>query len=296
MRTNALAALIAGSSLLAACAARADVNGRYQIPGSLVDLRVRVDGQATPLYPAPDGSGRYYLEARRGGRYELEVTNHTGARLGVLLAVDGLNVVSGERELPSAGPGRMYVLGAWENVVVRGWRSSMEDVRQFTFVDEQASYSARVNKANAKMGWIEVAVYRERPRPEVYQPWRDESRGRLDAPEKAESSTADKRAAAPADQEAARGLGYTAPGAAPAPTMAPPATESFPGTGWGDRRRDPVVTVQFDPQARPAETLGVRYEYRSALVRLGVLPSWPPRDRLAERESGREGFAPPPLR
>ena len=87
MRANAIAALLAGSSLVAACAARADVSGRYQLPGSLIDLRVRVDGRSAPLYPAPDGSGRYYLEARRGARYELDVTNRTGARLGVLLSL-----------------------------------------------------------------------------------------------------------------------------------------------------------------------------------------------------------------
>jgi hypothetical protein len=263
---------------------------------------VQVDGRPASLYPAPDGSGRYYLEARRGARYELEVRNRTGQRIGVLLAVDGLNVVSGERQHVGQ-PGRMYVLGPWDDVTVRGWRSSMEEVRQFTFVDEQRSYAARTDKANGKMGWIELAVYRERPPAYVHRPWVDEDRaaGPSAAPrERAEGGrAAEKRAgdsrAADTESERVGSLGYTG-GQAPA-ASAPPRRESFPGTGWGERRHDPVVTVQFDAESAPAETLNLRYEYRSALVRLGVLPRhWPQRDRLAERERGRDGFAQPPIR
>jgi hypothetical protein len=54
------------------------------------------------------------------------------------------------------------------------------------------------------------------------------------------------------------------------------------------------VTVEFEPELYPAESMTLRYEYRSALVRLGILPQRPYRDRLAERDSGRGGFAKPP--
>ena len=72
--------------------------------------------------------------------------------------VDGLNVISGERERAAAActsstPG---------SDDVQGWRTSLDEVRQFTFVDKRASYAARSAKANEKMGWIEIAVYRER--------------------------------------------------------------------------------------------------------------------------------------
>ncbi len=95
-----------------------------------------------------------------------------------------------------------------------------------------------------------------------------------------------------ADREALRGLGYTEGGAADGGRRA----EAYPGTGWGESRHDPVVTVQFEPERWAAETLTLRYEYRPALVRLGLLPPCcrPEPDRLAERESGRDGFARPP--
>ena len=79
--------------------------------------------------------------------------------MGVVLTVDGLNAISGERD---TGRGRMYVLDPWQRTTVQGWRTSLQEVRQFTFVDERASYAARSGKANEKMGWIEIAAYRER--------------------------------------------------------------------------------------------------------------------------------------
>ena len=84
----------------------------------------------------------------------------------MVVHVDGLNVISGERGQRSAGsqPGRMYVLDPWDQTEIQGWRTSLEEVRRFTFVDEQRSYAARSGKANSKMGWVEVAVYRERGR------------------------------------------------------------------------------------------------------------------------------------
>ena len=49
--------------LLAAPAASAGV---WQAGGSLVDVSVEVGGASAPLYPAREGSGRFYLEARAG--------------------------------------------------------------------------------------------------------------------------------------------------------------------------------------------------------------------------------------
>ncbi|MFI5008526.1 MAG: hypothetical protein ACHQKZ_13860, partial [Solirubrobacterales bacterium] len=58
---------------------------------------------------------------------------------------------------------------------------------------------------------------------------------------------------------------------------------------------DPAVVVSFEPESAPADRVTVRYEYRSALLALGVLPRpWPARDRLRERERGDSGFAKPP--
>ena len=85
--------------------------GLPETAAALVAVSVELDGRAAALYPAPDGSGRYYVEARKGCRYSIALANRTGERVGVVLTVDGLNAISGERE---TGRGRMYVLDPWQ--------------------------------------------------------------------------------------------------------------------------------------------------------------------------------------
>jgi hypothetical protein len=273
------------------CAGPAFAQG-WSARGSLVEVSVQVDGTTAPLYRAPDGSGRYYLEARRGAAYELRLENRSHERLGVVVSVDGLNAVSGERDRSLArpgDPGRMYVLDPWDGTSVRGWRTSLTDVHRFTFVDEQASYAARTGNANARMGWIEVAVYRELrpfvwrrpPVPVTGERSRDEARSQPTAPPAttppAASAEAPKREALEQDKQRSDAAG-----------------SSYPGTGWGTRESDHAVLVEFRPQPAAAERVTLRYEYAPALQRLGLLPPFPARDRLAERESGRDGFAKPP--
>jgi hypothetical protein len=275
--------LLAGAAL--AQPVLAHPRGVFETPADLVGVSVEIDGQPTSLYPAPDGSGRFYVEARKGCRYSVLLANRTGERIGVVLAVDGLNAISGGRD---TGRGRMYVLDPWQRTTVQGWRTSLQEVRRFTFVDEQASYATRSGKANEKMGWIEVAIYRERrafvhavaptppPRPEPYE---------------VEGQSADK-----SEAPAQRAQRDSAEAAAPSGVAGAPA-RSYPGTGWGPRADDPVVLVSFDPETDPSQRVTVRYEYRPALVALGVLPRWEPpsRDRLRERERAENGFAQPPL-
>lgn len=300
MTRNAFAASLSWLVLLHCAPAAAQTT--WSAAGSLVDVSVVIDGRTAPLYPAPDGSGRTYLEARAGAAYEVRIDNRSHERVGVVLSVDGLNAVSGERDRSLVRPGdtgRMYVLEAWEGTTVRGWRSSLSDVHAFTFVDEASSYAARSGKANPRMGWVEVAVYREQrpyvrrpPRPVPITPYeagRDEARAMPAPPASAAPGTA-----AEASREAADRV--TSDGA-----MEQKRHEEYgrshPGTGWGRREWDPAVVVEFHPQSAPAERITLRYEYAQALARLGILRRpFPPGDRLWERERGRDGFAKPPGR
>lgn len=260
----------------------------YGSPGNLVSVEVLVEGSWAPLYPAPDGSGRWYLEAREGARYAIRLHNRTSQRLAVALSVDGLNVISGERptsQVRTSDPGRMYVLGPWDVSEVRGWRTSLRDVQRFVFVDERASYAARTGQANARMGWIELSVYRER-----YPRWPHALRAPRDGEPATEKLEADSDRA-----EAAR----EQPPPLHPPASTPPALgsagRSYPGTGWGPRAHDPVEVVTFDPEPYPAERVTLRYEYRQALLALGIdLGRHGPHERLRERERGEDGFAKPP--
>jgi hypothetical protein len=297
-RRTLLALLAQGVSLVGPACAQPSW-ARPSVTGRLLSVSVEVEGRETPLYPARDGSGRFYLEAKEGARYALTLTNRTRRRLAAVVTVDGLNVITGNQE---TGGGRMYVLDPWETTTIRGWRTSLSEVRRFTFVDERTSYATRSGQASGKMGWIEVAVYRER-RPVYPAPaCCDEAPGSRPDTLLREESRSDGR-----DAQAVP----AAPGAAGSPeagneakdaarTLGAPITPSerrpsYPGTGWGAQTSDPVSVVSFDPETRPAECLTLRYEYASALRALGIplLPEWNA-DRLHQRERGDLGFAKPP--
>jgi hypothetical protein len=281
--------LLAGA-LLVLTASPALPHGLHEATATLVGVSVALDGRAASLYPAPDGSGRYYLEARTGSRYSVSLANRTGERLGIVLSVDGLNAVSGERETQR---GRMYVLDPWQTTSVQGWRTSLSDIRQFTFVDERRSYAARSGKANEKMGWIEVAVYRERRALVKLREYPYSEPKRQDSAERQEGDGRNQAPAAPTPEAGASRDTAQAQGKLEAESGA--RARSYPGTGWGDRAHDPVVLVSFDPEPNPSERVTLRYEYRPALVALGVLPApAPPRDRLWQRERAEPGFAQAP--
>src|SRR4030065_981887 len=67
-----------------------------------------------PLYRAGSAGGgdtyRAYVEAEKGERYGIRIRNNTGRRIGVVVAVDGRNIVSGEKSTLRKTE-RMYILG-----------------------------------------------------------------------------------------------------------------------------------------------------------------------------------------
>jgi hypothetical protein len=295
------AMLIAGTSLPLSSFAAVQWGSRSSqfestADGQLVDVQVLVDGNAAPLYLSPRSSDRQYFQAFQGRNYALSVHNTTGRRVGVLISVDGLNVVNGERST-LANNESMYVLDPYETAVIRGWRSSLRDIQKFVFVDEQRSYAERTGQANGDMGWIRVLAFRER---QQRADWGRNWMGLMDGPR------AQAPAPAPSSGEAVPFEGDDRAQAAPqdgAKREAAPETnardyagggqKSNPGTGWGDRQFDPVREVRFIAESQATDHLVLRYEYASGLQALGIYPVQF-RDRTWEREHGQLGFAKPP--
>jgi hypothetical protein len=253
-----------------------------------VRVTVEIEGEEAPLYAASDGSGRFYLEARKGACYALRLENRSGERLGVALTVDGINVISGRVATgrPAGDPGRLYILDPWGTTTVRGWRTSLDEVHRFTFVDERRSYAARSGKANPRMGWIEATVYRERRREARVSPWEPRLQGRARSAEPdAEATEAPEALPSPASERASD----------EAKAKAGRGAASYPGTGWGRSADDRAVLVTFDPHPSPVQIVTLRYEYAAALRALGVLPRrYQALDRLRQRDSGQDGFVAPP--
>ena len=125
-----------------------------------VAVEVRVAGRSTALYNASARPDRWYLEARKGQKYEIRVRNTTGERIGFVLAVDGLNAIDGTLSR-NASTEPMYVLEPYADATIKGWRRNLDQVSRFVFVDEQRSYAERTGQANGDLGWIRVTAFHE---------------------------------------------------------------------------------------------------------------------------------------
>jgi len=238
---------------------------------------IGADGQTFREFPL-DTRGdalRSYLQAEKGARYEVRVRNTSGQRLGLVIAVDGRNIITGRKsELARDEP--MYVLEAWDTQDYLGWRASLEAVNEFYFTEWSDSYAEAFGDRSAR-GVIAVAVYREVPPAPVYQPYSEEQRGRV----------ADAQASAGAAPPASRAAG------AEEKSESGKRRDESAGTGYGERRLDRAMQVEFVAQSSAASKHFIKYEWRETLCHKGVLECG---DQNRFWDESTLGFAPPPPR
>ena len=130
-----------------------------------VNLQVVDDyGQRFNQYPVRSkkrNTYRAYLEAETDLNYGLKVRNRSNQRIGLVIAVDGRNIISGKRSNLKSNE-RMYILGPGEQAVYKGWRTGKNKINRFYFTDEGASYAAAWNDRSAT-GVIAIATFQEQP-------------------------------------------------------------------------------------------------------------------------------------
>lgn len=186
-------------------------------------------------------SPSYYVEAMRGERYRLRVRNDSGRRVGLVIAVDGRNIITGDRSYLRSSEG-MYILNPWSAGEFSGWRTSTQNVARFYFTDEEDSYAGRWGDSS-QMGYINIAVFDEQ-RPIYYE----------------------------------ERLSMKDGGAAPrtASKIAPDRMQesSEAGTGYGEREYSPVETTTFDAETFARERISIRYEWPEKLRRYHAPPAY----------------------
>jgi hypothetical protein len=259
---------------IAAVPARAQEGRVVRPPYGSFGLDVLVGG--SPL-EALYGRGRRYVEAPEGEEYELLVRNPLPVRVAVALSVDGLNTIDARRT--TAWESSKWVIEPYGTIRISGWQMSSGRARRFYFTTERDSYAARLGRAS-DLGVITAVFFRESaPRPYPVTPPPSYGRGRSDAPK-------DEEMRAEGAERSAKGSGSTA--ARPRYD-----DDGYAATGIGRSVGNDVTWVQMPLERSPAAELTVRYEYRDALVRLGVLPRpWRDDGALRRRERAR-GFEDP---
>ena len=238
-----------------------------------VDIEIITDaGGSLPLYPVTNryikNEYRAYLEAINGSNYALRIRNHTNQRLGLVIAVDGRNIISGKKS-DLKHHESMYILAPYQTQTYTGWRTSTRDIHRFYFTDSQDSYAYAFGDDSA-MGVIAVAVFEEnKPKLKIYQE------------EKSEKSKA----------PAGRTRSYEANDSIADADVA----EREAGTGFGEHETSLAYRVHFNPKRTAKTKFFYKYEWRETLCQKRIIDCNYRKNRFWPYDDYEVGFAPYPL-
>ena len=236
--------------------------------GDTIEVSIASDnGQFLPFYPMKSHPTlkKVYAEAIKGDRYRIIVRNKINRRVGVVVAVDGRNIISGQKSWLKNNE-RMYILEPYATNEYSGWRTAQDKINRFFFTDVPDSYAAAFGDESA-MGVIAVVAYPEIQRCEtpIGHPYL--------APEKLGHDGAKDKVASPSAQSRA--------------------SESA-GTGYGREEYSPSYRVSFDPENRATESILIKYEWRKTLCDLKIINCCRLNEYSHNRIWDNDGYAPPP--
>lgn len=223
---------------------------------AVVDIRVLSDsGEAFPKYRTHlqhHQEGKFfYMEAKKGQRYSIQVINKSYRRIGVVIAVDGRNIIDGKKSDLKRNE-RMYIIGPYETNTFEGWRTGMDRTNRFYFTEQSDSYTEKVFADASAMGTIALAVYREK------------------LPEIVPYSGGTFRM-----KESPSGAAPCVPGESHSTDKLEQKKNEQAGTGFGETTYSPAYRVHFDPERTMAEKIVMKYEWRSELCKKGIIPCGP---------------------
>jgi hypothetical protein len=240
------------------------------------ELDVLVNGRPLQEYYA---RGRAYVEALQGAEYELRLRNVSADRVAVALSVDGLNTIDARHT--SAWNASKWVVEPYQTITISGWQMSSARARRFYFTNERDSYGAKLGQT-ANLGVISAVFFRERRVVPVTPPYpisRNRDRSEPERSTRSEDSAANKS--------------KSGEGTSDSRAAAPRPDDDYAATGIGRNVQNDVRWVDMSLESNAAGEVTIRYEYYSALLRLGVVPRQQSREPLQRREDSR-GFSPEP--
>lgn len=244
LTTVAICAAIIG------CSGPVVTRARDVAPARWGSYSVQLVDEAGRVLPTFTHRERTYVLGALGQRYFVKVRNDSGARVEVVVSVDGRDVIDGA---PAEWGKRGYLVDPHGTLTVDGYRLSQDAVAAFRFSSVPRSYAALEGDPR-DVGVIGVAVFREREVPRADRRKERELRSE----------------AAPAPPRSAE-AGDAARSGAPAPGQAEASRRPGLGTEFGEEHASHVRLVSFQrASARPAVVLTLRYDDRAGLRAAGV--------------------------
>ncbi len=236
--------------------------------GDTIEVSIASDnGRVLPFYPTKihPTLKKVYAEAVKGDHYRIIIRNKLNRRVGVVVAVDGRNIISGQKSWLKNNE-RMYILEPYATNEYSGWRTAQDKINRFYFTDVPDSYAAAFGDKSA-MGVIAVVAYPEIQR---YEPPMNHS---FLESKKRERAAAKDKAASPSVQSR---------------------SQESAGTGYGREEYSPSYRVAFDPENRAAESILIKYEWRKTLCDLKIINCGRFNKYSHNRIWDNYGYAPPP--
>jgi len=252
-------------------------------------LSVLVNGRHVDTY---NHQGKTFIEGRKGSQYAIKYRNNSRNRVKIVVSVDGLNVVSGDKNWE-----RGYVVEPFGSITVPGWRKDSDNVAQFEFSSIKSSYNQHNDSGDAaNIGVIGCRVHVEKPQLYTsnwifYNPpinyhhhynypynWTTTvgyNGGNGSGDIGSINNTLD-------DGHTVLNCSYTmdcAPIAQACAEASPlrSVPQNSVGTGWGENKTFETKTVNYEFYETPRETLLIYYDDRRGLERRGI--------RLADRQT-----------
>ena len=265
-------------------AATTDSSADYREPVDVdrgFEVQILVDGRPLSEY---DARGKSYVEAIAGAEYEVRIRNPLPYRVAVALSVDGLNTIDARHT--TAWNASKWVIEPYGTISITGWQMSSERARRFYFTSERDSYGAKLGQTS-NLGVVSAVFFRERPvypvpiapPPRPRPIYEEDERKRSSGAPTSENST-DPSAGSPDSARSGQDSTVLRKG-----QITPQPDDEYAATGIGRSVHNDVRWVNMELDSRPAGEVVIRYEYYSALVRLGVVPRPYPRpDPLGRRE------------
>lgn len=208
-------------------------------------------------YPENNNHINGYIEAKKGERYSIQISNIDNCRVGVVVSVDGLNIITGEKSYNNRFES-MYIIQPGETCDYSGWRSSMNCEQRFYFTDSGDAYASRLGY-NSQVGIVKITVFREKNhyyyKSDIYKNERASFRSNMNI-NPSYSSIISLR-------------------------------KTNPGTGYGEDNYSKAINTDFNPENIPSSIITMKCKWSNSKHR--SIP-W----RLKHHHQGHSFATPPP--
>ena len=204
--------------------------------------------------------GSIYIEGKEGTSFSLRMRNNSSERCLFVPTIDGLSVLNGKE---GSFKSRGYIVNAYSSTTIDGWRTSDDKVAEFFFSSPKRSYAKRIGKGG-NLGVIGCAVFKEKYHEPYWTTTSTAGQSSLNIP--MWGSTPNSGQILNAFQCSATPTSSNLNSS----TMSANFASAGLGTGFGQDKYSPTVTVDFDRDSTPVATFNIFYNTRVALESMGV--------------------------